>query len=786
MDPNSGRKRNVTGSASTAKGNAVGGGPVGRQDGYAGRKEGGSREGGTTQRAGGPRSLLYIIIVLLLGGGGGLTALLTGGGGGSSDSGSVTGGTSPTAIFSGFTGNNSVSTGWQDGVNNTAKLNTEVAAGTPAKRTQIKGNGQDTITIMIYMCGTDLESRSGMASNDMAEMLNANLSDKINILIYTGGCGMWKTTGISNQVNQIYRVSNGKLERLVDDDGDKVMTDPKTLTSFIKYCAKNYPADRMDLIFWDHGGGSISGYGYDEKHKNSGSMDLAGINKALSDAGVTFDFIGFDACLMATLETDLMISQYADYMIASEETEPGIGWYYTPWLNELSKNTSMPTLEIGKNIVDGFIEECNRKCPGQKTTLSVVDLAEFKTTVPAKLSAFSADTSEIIKSDDFKKVSDARAGAREFATSSGIDQIDLVNFANTIGTNEAKELSDALLSAVKYNRTASSMTNAYGVSIYFPYKKANKVKSVVASYGDIGMDAEYGKCIQSFAGLEASGQISAGGSGNPLGSLLGFGQSGSTSGTEAIGQLLGQFLGGRSVPGVDEEDYGDIMNNADVYDVDQAASYVASHQFDASKMVWTAEADGTYTMALADEQWDLIHRLEVNMFLDDGEGYIDLGLDNVYDFKEGKLVGATDHAWLAIDGQPVAYYYEDTVREGDNYTINGRVPVLLDGVRANLVIVFDQDHPSGYIAGARYDYVDGETDTVAKGMDVIEEGTEITLLCDYYDYDGNYTNSYELGTPIYYTDGLKVSDVIVEGTCKVTYLLTDLYDREYWTPAVPE
>ncbi|MCR5235609.1 MAG: hypothetical protein K6E34_00220 [Lachnospiraceae bacterium] len=36
-----------------------------------------------------------------------------------------------------------------------------------------------------------------------------------------------------------------------------------------------------------------------------------------------FDFIGFDACLMATVETAYMLSPYADYMIASEEFEPG-------------------------------------------------------------------------------------------------------------------------------------------------------------------------------------------------------------------------------------------------------------------------------------------------------------------------------------------------------------------------------------------------------------------------------------------------------------------------------
>ena len=32
----------------------------------------------------------------------------------------------------------------------------------------------------------------------------------------------------------------------------------------------------------------------------------------------------------------MVLEPYADYMIASEETEPGIGWYYTGWLTALS------------------------------------------------------------------------------------------------------------------------------------------------------------------------------------------------------------------------------------------------------------------------------------------------------------------------------------------------------------------------------------------------------------------------------------------------------------------
>ena len=63
-------------------------------------------------------------------------------------------------------GGGSVSSGWELTAN-TAKLDRSVAQGARDKRTVIRGNGKDTVTIMVYMCGTDLESRSGMGTADL-------------------------------------------------------------------------------------------------------------------------------------------------------------------------------------------------------------------------------------------------------------------------------------------------------------------------------------------------------------------------------------------------------------------------------------------------------------------------------------------------------------------------------------------------------------------------------------------------------------------------------------------
>ena len=87
--------------------------------------------------------------------------------------------------------------------------------------------------MLIYMCGTDLESQSGMATADLKEMLNATVGKNVNLLVYTGGCSRWRNNVVSNQYNEIYQISDGQLFRL-EDNLTGSMTNPATLASFIK------------------------------------------------------------------------------------------------------------------------------------------------------------------------------------------------------------------------------------------------------------------------------------------------------------------------------------------------------------------------------------------------------------------------------------------------------------------------------------------------------------------------------------------------------------------------
>ena len=744
-----------------------------------------------------------------------------------------------------FNNNHTVASGSTD--NGNGELNTSVSKKARAKYTKLKGNGKDKATILVYMCGTDLESKYGMGTSDIKEMASAALNDNVRILVLTGGCRKWQNNFTSNTVNQIYEVKSGGLDRLENDFGKKAMTDPATLTEFIGYGVKKYPADRYGLIFWDHGSGTTGGYGYDEKYANAGSMSLAGIDQAVEDAGVKFDFIGFDACLMATLENALMLSNNADYMIASEETEPGTGWYYKNWLTALSKNTSMPTIEFGRMIADDFMLASQQARQGDKVTLSVTDLAELSAKVPQALSAFSSATAELIRNDDYKQVSDARRNALEFAGSNRLDQVDVVDFALGVGGKEADALAKAIKAAVKYNRTSRSYGDAHGLSIYFPYKRASYIDRIVKVYKSIGMDSEYTKCIKEFANVAVSGQAAGGGYTSPFSSLFGgsstsddyadlFGQlfgssssggysssgsgsyssgSGSYSGSgisdyaNLFGGLSGSGSGssGYSSSGSDQlmealigslfsdgsAGYGRVRgldeDNTDFLEeelVRSSADYIYRHHINTDHLVWTENSSGQTVLGLDEADWNLVQDADLSVLYDDGEGFINLGLDNILNYDDnGALLGSYDHTWFALNGHPAAFFHTDTVENGDEYAVHGYVPALVNGELCDILITFDDVNPYGFVSGIRFRYDAQTTDTVAKEA-ILKEGDEIVLIADYYSYDGTFQENYQLGDPIYVDGDLEVNYVEIGDAAYGAYCLTDIYGEAYWTPVIAQ
>ena len=248
-------------------------------------------------------------------------------------------------------------------IDRTKKAHTDGAAGTD-DTTQSAAPEKKNYTIMIYMVGSNLESRMGSATKDIEEIDNAGLSfDNYNVVLYTGGSMRW-VSNVPCDCNCVLDMSQERENRIVGRTMDSAnMGDPGTLTAFLQFCDKNYPAEHNALIFWDHGAGPLIGYGQDEIY-NSDSLMLSEMIEAMdaspfsgqkstsfwkklsmrgsgeTESGRKLDFVGFDACLMSCLENMQIWSKYADYYVASEELEPGDGWNYE-FLKVLDEGTGI-------------------------------------------------------------------------------------------------------------------------------------------------------------------------------------------------------------------------------------------------------------------------------------------------------------------------------------------------------------------------------------------------------------------------------------------------------------
>lgn len=608
----------------------------------------------------------------------------------------------------------------------------------------IENKGTQTYTIMMYMCASDLESENGFASSDLQEILDATMDPKINFIIQTGGTSKWQDFNISNNSNQIYKVEKGSL-MLLKDLGQKEMTDENNLSDFISYCKNTYPADRYSLILWDHGGGAISGYGHDENFQNENTITIDELKTVTENGKIKFDFIGFDACLMANLETAYSLKSVSNYLIASEETEPGTGWDYTSFLNKLSMNTSANTLDFSNVIVDSFIKS-NSGENADAATLSVIDLSKMED-VYSKLTDFVKDIkTQLLDNKQFASVSKAVNNTKSYGDGE-VDTIDLQNFVEKINNSKSQELVNAIKSAVVYNKTNDLVKDSNGMSIYFPDTDLQYYENMLEIYPKVGIGKEYTDTLTEYINILAGGQTGT------------YSINSNTYSTQENYQQYGWY---------------------NSQEINSNLNYYQENQYDQLQVIDKGEY---YALQINDEDWENILDITCEVMYDDGEGYVDLGSDNYYETDEdGDLKITFDGTWISIQGQTVPFY---VLESDDNYT-KGKTPVYINDELYDLILIWDNDNPNGKVLGAKPVNSYGETTITSKGLREIKKEDQIKFLFDYYKYDGTYEDSYIMGdTLIVDNPNFEITYKDVgDGEFYVYYKITDIYGNKHYTEAV--
>lgn len=613
-----------------------------------------------------------------------------------------------------------------------------------------QGNASDTYTLMLYMCASDLESECGFATEDLNEIMYGYTAGNLNVIVQTGGTAEWQNTVVADDRCQRYQVTEDGLELVDDSLGMQNMADSATLTDFIQYCSSNYAADHYGLVLWDHGGGVVGGYGYDENFGGD-SMSLTEMSRALDDASVHLDMLGFDACLMANFETCLMAAPYADYLIASEEPEPGCGWYYTDWIGKLSENCGIPPKRYGRQIIDDYITESGWDSPSMYSTLGMFDLQQVTQKLLPALSQFSDDAVQQLSAGEYRRISQSRSNTRAVYQSE-LDHIDLLDYAQHSQSETADQLEQAVSDCVVYYRETENGSGDNGLSILFPYYDLSALDMLEEMYQTLGYDDAYPAFLEQFANVMAGGQISVSGFSN-------------TQNHAAASEYSG-FQWFDADAGYDE-------------------SYYETYSADLS-LLETTEVDGRCVLELSEEDWEIVNDAAMQMFAVYDGFYVDMGLDDYCEFDDyGNLIVEYDQTWVALDGQVVPFFHESYTSDGDSFFTCGSVPCVYNGIDAEIVLVWDTEHPSGYAAGVRPVYTDS---VAAKGLYDICDGDTFHVYYDIYDEDLNYVETMTLDDEIFTVqDSLEVgyADAAEQlGDTFIYYVLEDIYNNTYYTDSI--
>lgn len=556
-----------------------------------------------------------------------------------------------------------------------------------AQGTAAPSQGQDSGTdwaIYWYICGSDLESGSGAATNDLVELMEVQLPENVKVVIETGGTTMWQNDIMDATYLERYVYDSNGLQ-LIEQVPLASMGDANTLSDFLTFARDNYPAQKTGFIFWNHGGGSVTGAASDENFGGDAltldEMKQAfGVNYTLSAETPPFEMIGFDTCLMATVDVASTFSDIGKYLVASQETEPSNGWLYSGWAGALAQNTKMDGLELGTTICDTYAEGCEQVGTADSITLSVTDLSK----IPALLTAYNDFGKEALASACVDPAFVSYFGRIAAATENYGGNTKEQGFTNMADLGHlARQSADML--PLTSGTVLSSLEECVAYKVNGPYRQESTGLSCYYSYnGDID---------------DLNGYITEG-SGESFKYYYAYGLTGELS-EEGM-----NYISEMSIDTLPELETLDTQG-------------WENHPLD-------VDIEGSAVLTLGETAADVLTGIYIQLYYVDFDQDIMLllGRDNdlFADWDTGVFKDNFRGVWGSINGNLV---YMEITDEGDGYNIYS-VPILLNGEEYNLSVVYDFSTAEYTIQGARKPI--DESGMADKNLRFLVNGDVITTI----------------------------------------------------------
>lgn len=338
-------------------------------------------------------------------------------------------------------------------------------------REEEKDMAEDGWTILVYMCGANLESEKGQASADMEEVMSVPYNGKVRVAVQCGGAAEWKCGYSSDVITRAVNTENGF--EVVEELPSASMGESEVLADFVRWGVESYPSANIGLVLWNHGGGSISGVCFDELYDDD-SLSLREIDQALNSVydimTERFEFIGFDACLMGTFEMANILVPYAKYMFASEEKEPGGGWDYATVVEYLSENEDASADELGRVQCESYYQICTDNDEYIDSTFSIIDLSKIDRLVKE----FDKTAKEIYESKKKNYIVRRMENSANFGGNTDrkgyTNMVDIKSVLKNVDgyAKNAGNTLEALDEVVIYNAAGPLHNSVGGLSMYYP------------------------------------------------------------------------------------------------------------------------------------------------------------------------------------------------------------------------------------------------------------------------------------------------------------------------------
>ncbi len=339
--------------------------------------------------------------------------------------------------------------------------------------------------ILVYLDGDN--NLEDAAIDDFNEMEMIGSGDDYTILVlfdripgYDSSNGDWTGTRLYRVLhdNDPYTINSEQLPLWDGSMEEELnMGDNNTLYNFVRYAYQLYPAQQVALILWDHGSGfktrggvGVNNVAYDDT--DGDSLDEPEIRATLGKLylvdGIKVNLVAFDACLMGMYEIAYEIAEYSDVVVFSEETEPGDGYPYHYWLDDVAANPYMDPEQLGYVMVEAYSEEYSGWGDVTQSALRLSVVREMVTQLN-QIASYMKDNMGSLVSD----ISSAKSNAQGFYYDDYKDLYDFfTKLRQTTSDTTLKDMITGLLntytSAVINEWHGGSLPGAHGASIWVP------------------------------------------------------------------------------------------------------------------------------------------------------------------------------------------------------------------------------------------------------------------------------------------------------------------------------